>query len=118
MTTQSTDGSTATNVVELLPLIAQAMANGKDPIEDPTREGGIFVDDEIIAIATDMELVLQHIYIPRSKEQAFFEFYKDLLAEMKRASEMELDPVEEVSCWLEGLLHDEEKKQTATVLSA
>ena len=41
---------TDVSAIEILPFIAKAMGDGRDVIEDSSREGGIFVDDEIIAL--------------------------------------------------------------------
>ena len=92
---------TDVSAIEILPFIAKAMGDGRDVIEDSSREGGIFVDDEIIDIAADMEEVASTAY-----HGDFSGFCGELLAEIKRAIEKGDDPIEEVAAWLEGLLAD------------
>ena len=87
--------------VDILPLLVKAMTDGRDMIEDPSREGGIFVNDEIIAIAADMEEVARTAY-----HGDFPRFNGDLLAEIGRAMKKNENPLEEVAAWLEGLLAD------------
>jgi hypothetical protein len=87
---------------DILPFIAKAMEEGRDPIADPTREGGIFVPEDIVAIAADMELVVQTTY-----DGFYSEFHVALLTEINRAKENGDDPIEEVRLWLQSCLEDD-----------
>lgn len=93
---------------EILPFIARAIAEGRDIISDPTRDGGIFVTEDIVAIAADMELVLQTTYVG-----SHHTFYVDLLAEIERAVANGDDPIEEVRLWLLSHLEDDDSALSA-----
>ncbi len=72
------------------------MENGKDIIEMPTALGGIFVDDETIQVAADMEVVASDHF------HDFKAFNVALLTEINRAIKNELDPFEEIKLWLDS----------------
>ncbi len=88
--------------IALLPFIANAMKNGKDPISDPTRDGGIFVTEDIVAIAADMEMVVKSNF-----KGSHANFHMALLQEIGRAYVNGDNPIEEVSLWLTTCLEDE-----------
>ena len=93
--------------VAILPFIATAMEKGRDPISDPTRDGGIFVTDDIVAIAADMEVVVKTTF-----KGSHEKFHLALLQEIGRAYVNGDNPIEEVGLWLTACLEED-----TTVLS-
>jgi hypothetical protein len=86
---------------EILPFIAKALEEGRDPISDPSRYGGIFVPENIVAIVADMELVIQSHFGGRHQE-----FHLALLAEIARATTNGDDPIDEDKLWLDSCIED------------
>ncbi len=108
--TSTHDGTenTTSNVVDFLPRIAEALALGRDIIEESTATGGIFVPEEIVTMAADMEIVATENY-----GRNFKKFNTDLLAEIQRATKNGDDPMEEVRLWLDQYLQDDGKVLSA-----
>ncbi len=92
---------------EILPFIAKALEEGRDPINDSTRDGGILVPDDIVSIAADMETVAEVTF-----HKDYRKFHVALLTEINRAKNNGDDPIEEVRLWLNTCLDED------TVLSA
>lgn len=80
--------------------LARRYEQGKNPVEDPSREGGIFIDEETLALAAKMETVLSLFEQRRTKP----EFFQDLLQVLERATEDDDDPIEAVETWLSAWL--------------
>ena len=88
--------------VDILPFIARALEEGRDPINDSTRDGGIMVPDHILSIAADMETVVETTY-----RRNYREFHVAQLTEIQRADNNGDDPLEEVALWLQACLIEE-----------
>ena len=82
-------------ILEILNEITVARVHGRDLIEEPTREGGIFVDDETLAIVADIEIVVTNNF-----NGDFKKFHHEFLMEIKRAHSNGDDPIEELRLWL------------------
>jgi recombinational DNA repair protein (RecF pathway) len=80
--------------------LARGYERGGNPVEDPSREGGLFVDEETLTLAAKMESVLDIFGRHRTKQ----EFFQDLLQVLDRASEEEDDPIEAIEVWLNAWL--------------
>jgi hypothetical protein len=91
------------NIVDLVSKIAAAQTQGINLLEIPTREGGIFVDDETIAIAADMEVVARDHFVD------FGEFNQHLLLKIQAAKLANLDVLTEIKTWLATFANDEQQ---------
>ena len=86
--------------IEIVKAIAQSYVDEGNLIEDPD---GPIVDDEIIAIAADMEVAIADRY---GRDPIMFNFA--LLTKIKRAAKQGLDPIEVIKDWLADLLREED----------
>lgn len=77
--------------------------NGGNPIEDPSVEGGIFVDEETLDLATKMEMVLDIFAVQGVKKK----FFTELLRIVEEVDNQTTNPIETVSIWLDSLLSSE-----------
>lgn len=82
--------------VSVVTNLACGYKDGKYLLEMPSVDGGIFVDDETLALAAQMELVLE-LFTNNGRKQ---KFYTDLLQVLARADEDKEDPIEAVTTWL------------------
>ncbi len=87
---------------DILPFIAKALEEGRDPINDSTRDGGILVTDDIVSIAADMEVVAETTF-----KRNYGKFNVALLIEIERAQKNGDDPIEEVALWLRSCLDED-----------
>lgn len=85
--------------LEDLQIIASALSTGMNLLEEPTRNGGIIVDDETLTLASDMELVARDHFAGN-----FTRFNAEFLNEVRRANSNGDDPIEEVRLWLLSFL--------------
>lgn len=83
--------------------LARGYEQGKNPIEDASRDGGLFVDEETIALVAKMETVLGLYCQKKTKRQ----FFSDLMQVFERATEEHEDPIEAVETWLNAWLETE-----------
>jgi len=86
--------------VETIVELARGYEQGKNLVEDPSRDGGLFVDDETLALAAKMESVLE-IFSARKTRQ---EFFSNFLQVLERAVEDREDQIEAVEAWLNAWL--------------
>ncbi len=77
--------------------LARGYEDGRNPVEDPSRFGGIFVDEETLALAADMETALA-LYERAGRPKA--QFFRDLLEVLERANETDEDQINAVKDWL------------------
>jgi len=86
------------NIIDLEQIFEQ-LAAGREPLEEPSALGGIFVDEETLGYVADLETVADFAFAFDMKETISV-----MLQVIRNAAENGDDPITAARDWLDGWL--------------